>query len=143
MSYQFLNCVPRAVEEAYEAKALLDDSGNYNLLADGYVTLGAALSRDNQFEKAKDALLKCEKFYMRADDPIGVKQHSMSCAYLELVNVQIHLGNIPGAIDAARKAKSCALRFKPKDEKQKSDMATHISNIDKQIKALEKAKKPG
>lgn len=143
LSYQFLKNVPQAVELGYAAKALLDDSGNYNLLADAYVTLGAALARDNQYEKAKEMLLKGEKFYIRADDPIGVKPHSMSCAYLELCNAEMHLGDIPAAIRAAQRAKAFALRFKPKDAIQKRDMATHINNIDNQIKALKSTKKPG
>ncbi len=143
LSYQFLKNAPQAVELGYAAKALLDDSGNNNLLADAYVSLGAALARDNQYEKAKEMLLKGEKFYIRADDPIGVKQHSMSCAYLELCNVEMHLDDIPAAIRAAQRAKACALRFKPKDEIQKQQMATHIVNIDNQIKALKNTKKPG
>ena len=137
ISYQGLNKNAQAIEIGTKSVQLLERYGNDFFRGNAYLVLGAALSHDNQLEKARVNFRRSERCWIKADDLDGAKLISMSCLYLELGVVESKLGNKAKAIENLVKARDCGLRFKPKDTAQRDFARGHLANIANQLKLIE------
>ena len=137
ISYQALNKNAQAIEIGTKSVQLLERDGNDFFRGNAYLVLGAALSHDNQLERARVNFRRSESCWIKADDLDGVKLISMSCLYLELGVVESKLGNKAKAIENLVKARDCGLRFKPKDTAQRDFARGHLANIANQLKLIE------
>lgn len=142
LSYQALNNIPQAVEIGYQSKALLDSCGDDTAIAEICLTLGSALSRDSQWEKAMAMFRQSEKHWLRVPDPIVAKSLNLHYLYLEMATVYIHFGNNKSALQAVQRARSLVMRYKPKNAAERKMLAEHIKNLNTQIKQLEETKPP-
>lgn len=137
LSFQSLNKSAQAIELGYKAKSLLENNSDDSLMGNLLLTLGAALSRDKQYEKARPILLRGEKCFLRADDPSGIRPFLLHLFYSELSTVEKGIGQYGSAREWALRARDSLQQFKAKDPEQKKLQEAHTLNINNLLKELE------